>query len=313
MIRHWDDVEPIRRERGHIVGTWRRLTGDDTVRTGVSRVQVDPGKWSTPAHIHGAEEEIVYVLGGSGLAWRDGEVHEVGVGDCVVRRARAEANTLRAGDDGLDVLVFGMRIDDEAPVLPRAGVGWFGARWALLGAEDDHPWTREAAVGPPEVDAVSPRPATIVNAAEVEPVELVKETVGRRQRDLGRAAGSVQTGLRVCEVRPGLLSTAPHCHSAEEEIFVVLEGSGSLLLWGDGGSPEPTEEHALRPGHVVSRRAGTGVAHGFRGGDSPLTILQYGTRDSSDVCFYPRSQKVFLRGVGVVGRIERLDYWDGEA
>jgi uncharacterized cupin superfamily protein len=291
VIRHWDDAEPIRRERGHIAGTWQRLTGDDTLRTGVSRVRVDPGTWSTPAHIHGAEEELVYVLGGSGIAWRGGDVHEIGPGDCIVRRAGEEANTLRADDDGLDALVFGMRVYDEAAVLPRAGVGWFGAGWVLLGGEDDHPWAREAAAGPPEVGEVSPRPETIVNAADVEPVERVAETVGRRQRDLGRAGGSVDTGLRMCEVLPGLLNTAPHCHSVEEEIFVVLEGSGSLLLWGDGGSPEPTEEHELRPGHIVSRRAGTGIAHGFRGGEESLTMLMYGTRDPSDVCFYPRSRR----------------------
>jgi hypothetical protein len=32
----------------------------------------------------------------------------------------------------------------------------------------------------------------------------------------------------------------------------------------------------------------------------------------NDVCFYPRSGKVYLQGVGVIGRIEQLDYWDGE-
>jgi uncharacterized cupin superfamily protein len=44
-----------------------------------------------------------------------------------------------------------------------------------------------------------------------------------------------------------------------------------------------------------------------------LTMLMYGTRDTNDVCYYPRSDKIFWRGVGVIGRIERLDYWDGEA
>lgn len=312
MIRHWDDVQPVRRERGHIAGEWQGLTGDATVQSGVSRVRVDPGRWSTPAHIHGAEEEIVYVLGGSGLAWRDGDVHEIGPGDCVVRRAGEEANTLRAGDDGLDALIFGMRVYDEAAVLPRAGAGWFGAGWVRLGGEDDHPWAREAGVGAPEVGEPAARPPTIVNGDDVEPVERVSETVGRRLRDLGRAAGSADTGLRLSEVLPGKLHTAPHCHSAEEEIFVVLDGSGSLLLWGDGGSPEPTEERPVRRGHVVSRRAGTGVAHAFRGGQAGLTLLMYGTRDPRDVCFYPRSNKVFLRGVGVIGRIERLEYWDGE-
>lgn len=125
MIRHRDDVEPIRRERGHIVVTWRRLTGDDTVRTGVSRVQVDRGKSSTPGTSTAPKRRSFYVLGGPGLAPRGGDVHEVAAGDGVARRVRAESNTPRAGDDGLDVLVFGIRCDDERAVLLR-GVGVVG-------------------------------------------------------------------------------------------------------------------------------------------------------------------------------------------
>ncbi len=30
------------------------------------------------------------------------------------------------------------------------------------------------------------------------------------------------------------------------------------------------------------------------------------------MCFYPRSNKISFRGLGVIGRLERLDYWDGE-
>jgi uncharacterized cupin superfamily protein len=44
-----------------------------------------------------------------------------------------------------------------------------------------------------------------------------------------------------------------------------------------------------------------------------MTLLMYGTRDPNDICFYPRSGKVFLRGVGVIARLgEPLDLWDGE-
>ncbi len=101
-----------------------------------------------------------------------------------------------------------------------------------------------------------------------------------------------------------MLQYPPHCHSAEEELFVVLDGSGSCLL-GD-------EEHALRAGHVLSRPAGTGVTHALRGGPDGLTFLAYGTRDTNDMAYFPRSGKIYWRGLGVIGRVERLDYWDGE-
>ena len=57
------------------------------------------------------------------------------------------------------------------------------------------------------------------------------ETVARAVRDLGRAAGSEKTGMQLFDVAPGKLVNPPHCHSAEEEIFVVLDGAGSLELW----------------------------------------------------------------------------------
>ena len=115
----------------------------------MNRVRIDPGRWSTPAHIHGEAEEFVYVLGGSGVSWQDGATYSIEPGDCVVHRPGEEAHTLHADDEGLDVLIFGERSYDEAAVLPRAAAGWFGAGWVRLGGEEDHPWAREAAVGPP--------------------------------------------------------------------------------------------------------------------------------------------------------------------
>jgi uncharacterized cupin superfamily protein/opacity protein-like surface antigen len=111
-------------------------------------------------------------------------------------------------------------------------------------------------------------------------------------------------GLKHVRVPPGKLSAPPHCHSAEEELFVVLEGDGTLLLGED--------EHAVRAGHVVSRPAATGIAHAFRGGPDGLAMLAYGTREPNDIAYYPRSAKVYLRGVGVMARLDALEYWDGE-
>ena len=47
-------------------------------------------------------------------------------------------------------------------------------------------------------------------------------------------------------------------------------------------------------------------------GDDGLVYLAYGTRVPNDISFYPDSGKVNLRGVGVIFRPERVDYWDGE-
>jgi uncharacterized cupin superfamily protein len=309
-VANWDDVEAIRRERGHIAGSWRDLgEAAGSVTVGVQRIQVDSGKWSTPLHLEGSEEEIFYVLGGSGISlhW-DGDseaAHEIGPGDCIVYLALEVAHTLKAGPEGLDVLAFGMRTyADSATYLPRAGVSWLGASWVVSGGEENHPWTREAAAGEPEVGEILERPPTIVNVADVEREDFAMETVEGAHRDLGRSAGSLRTGIQHMTAAPGKFVAPPHVHSAEEELYVVLEGDGTLLL-GE-------EEHPLRPGDVVARPAGTRIAHALRGGEAPLTFLAYGTREPNDIAYYPRSGKIFFRGVGVIGRIEPLDYWEGE-
>jgi uncharacterized cupin superfamily protein len=159
------------------------------------------------------------------------------------------------------------------------------------------------------VAELSPRPPNIVNVGDLEPMERDGATVGRRVRYPARSAGSVRTGLRHAEVLPGKLNAPPHCHSAEEEIFVVLDGDGHLLLWEEEG----VTEHPVRAGSVVARPPGTGVAHAFRAGEHGMTLLMYGTRDPSDICFYPRSGKVYFIGLGLITRLgESLDYWDGE-
>lgn len=316
-VSHWDEIEGGRGERGHIAATWRSLTGDGSFSVGVKRIEIDAGMWATPLHRENSEEEIFYVLGGSGISLQwDGETteaFEVGSGDCLVHLAGEHAHTLRAGSGGLDVLAFGER---HAPVgsayLPRAGIAWGLGAWTRVGDPEDHPWKREAEAGAPEVPEFSLRPARIVNASAVEPEEWLKTTIRSSWVNLTEAAGSERTGMSMVTAESGAYMAPPHCHSAEEEIFVVLEGSGELELWPSARRGGEIETVPLRAGTTVARPAGTGRAHAIRGGDAGITVLAYGTRDPNDICYYPRSGKVSLRGVGVIGRIEQLDYHDGE-
>ena len=43
-----------------------------------------------------------------------------------------------------------------------------------------------------------------------------------------------------------------------------------------------------------------------------MTYLAYGTRRPNDVCDDPRSNKINWRGLGLIARLEPLDYDDGE-
>ena len=310
MISHWDDVESRRAEAGHLAGAWADLgsaVGTQTI--GVKRIRIDPGKWSTPFHLQTGEEEIFFVLGGSGICLLRDRAFEVGVGDCIVHRVR-EAHTLRAGDNGLDVLAFGERAGTEAPHLPRAGVSWLGGSWVVAG-QGDHPWEREAAAGEPQVPERGDRPMSVVNVDDVDGGSNPEGS----WKLLARKAGAERTGLNWGYLSAGAEGAPPHSHSADEEIFVVLEGEGVLEL-----HPSPQrvregsayEEHPLRAGHVISRPAGTGLSHGLRAGDPAMTFLAYGTRRPDDVCYYPRSNKIYFRGLGLIARLEDLDYDDGE-
>ena len=87
-IAHWDEVEWQRRAKGEMDASWQRLGDAACARgVGVNRVRVAPGMLPTPPHSHGASEELYFVLAGSGLAWQDGDVHEVRPGDCVIHVA----------------------------------------------------------------------------------------------------------------------------------------------------------------------------------------------------------------------------------
>ena len=253
--------------------TWTDLAEDRSLTVGVRRIRVEPGKWATPLHLEGNEEEIFFVLAGDGvsLQW-DGEQEEA------VRGARRETasftfrSTTRTRSRR-DRMESTCSPSGSAPSRPTRSYRapacpWLGPTWVLQGATDDHPWTREAAVGPPDGRRPSlDRPQRIVNVDDLESVRHVTgATVSHRgRRDLGRAAGSVRTGLKLYDVAPGMLMDPPHSHSAEEEIFVVLAGDGDVELWPHPRSAtEPArfsamhETFAVKAGSTVCLRAGPG-------------------------------------------------------
>jgi uncharacterized cupin superfamily protein len=304
-IVQWDEVPARKRTEGDISATWRPLgAAAGSRRLGLNRLQVDPGRRSTAFHVHGAEEETFYVLGGSATLVQGEAACAVGPRDCIVHVARGEPHVLVAGDDGLDVLVFGPDTPVEACYLPRAGFAFLGPT-AVATLPDQNGWRRDVAAGPFPVPEPGERLANVVNLVESEPETWRHGDCGAESRRLADPAGSVTTGLNHDFLEPGMMPCPPHCHSAEDELFVVLAGSGTCRLGED--------EHPVRPGSVVARPAGTGVAHGFWAGPDGMELLSYGTRVPHDNCWYPRSGKLLIGGLGgAMFRVEKVDYWDGE-
>ena len=91
--------------------------------------------------------------------------------------------------------------------------------------------------------------------------------------------------------------------AGEEELVVVLEGSGEELLGDD--VPD------LRAGHVLCRPPGTGVAHALHAGLEGMAYPAHGTRVAGDLVHHPRSGRIRLGG-GLFVRAETVDPWDGE-
>jgi uncharacterized cupin superfamily protein len=310
VIVHWDEVESARQAVGEMDAVWQRLgRAAGTLGVGVSRVRVAPGKLPTPPHSHGASEELYYVLAGSGLAWQDEAVHEIRRGDCIIHRADEMEHTFVAGADGLEYLVFATTFHTEIGWLPRSGAVRFG--WPWVEGRSDDPWEIEAQGAPLAYGEPAARPANIVNIDEVERWDLGYAITA----PLATEERSRQAGLHWERINPGRRGTAPHCHSEEEEVFVILEGDGVLELW-----PSPTrlargityEEVSIGPGHLIARPPGTRISHSFKAGEQGLTMLIYGTRKPNDLAWYPRSNKIDFRGLGVIARVEPLDSRDGE-
>ena len=309
-IVHWHDVECHQRAKGELDATWQflgRAAGAKTI--GMNRVRVAPGMLPTPPHSHGASEEIYYVIGGSGLAWQDEAVHEVRPGDCIIQRANEQEHTFVAGPAGLDYLVYGTNHPTELGWLPRSGAVRFG--WPWVPGRTDDPWDVEAQAPPLAYGEPAPRPPNIVNIDEVEPFHYgsaVTSPLATRER-------SEQAGFHWERIGAGGTGPPPHCHSEEEELFVILDGDGVLELWPSPAAAargDEREDVPVHAGHVIARPAGTGIGHAFRAGSEGITMLIYGTRKPNDLAYYPRSNKIAFRGLGVIGRIESLDYWDGE-
>jgi uncharacterized cupin superfamily protein len=168
----------------------------------------------------------------------------------------------------------------------------------------------EAALGLPEGEP-GERPPNVVALTEVE------GDYGGAWKRLGAAGGARRTGLNWSQLPPNEEGASPHCHSADEEVFVILDGEGIFELWdrptpGEPPATEASESHPVRAGHVISRPASTARSHCLRTHEHPMTYLAYGTREPNDVCYYPRSNKIYWRGLGLIARLEPLDYFDGE-
>lgn len=122
----------------------------------------------------------------------------------------------------------------------------------------------------------------------------------------GTAASKLGAGYDV--LAPGKRSCPYHLHHAQEEMFVILEGKGTLRVAG--------EMVPVRAGDVVFIPPGPEYPHQFiNTSDAPMRYLSISTQERPELCEYPDSGKVagYVRGLRIIQRpADSLDYWDGE-
>jgi uncharacterized cupin superfamily protein len=304
---HVDDVPPATWEFGELRAVRRRLGAHAGAhRLGIALIEVAPGARATPPHAHADEDELFLVLEGDGLSWqsrgsRHVATHEIRAGDVLFHESSGPAHTVIAGERGLTVLVLAEGSRTGITYVPRTKQFWLGPRW--VPADGPSPFQADAAAGPLEVPAPSPRPATIVALDDCEVQELRVGRFAAATRDGGRAAGARRIVLAVDDLPPGTIATPLHWHTRSEEAFLVRRGTGIARI-GDA-------EHAIGPGSFFLRPPASGVGHRIEAGPEGLEYVTLGDRPAGDVAVYPDSRKIAVRP-GVFLPISDLSYWDGE-
>jgi uncharacterized cupin superfamily protein len=130
---------------------------------------------------------------------------------------------------------------------------------------------------------------------------------------LGTGTAAQKLGASVDIVAPGKRSCPYHFHYAQEEMFVVIEGRGTLRVAG--------QMLPIKTGDVVFIPPGPEYPHQIiNTSDAPLKYLSISTRETPEVCEYPDSGKyqamVTINGARAFTAVQRpqstLEYWDGE-
>ncbi len=120
-----------------------------------------------------------------------------------------------------------------------------------------------------------------------------RDEAGLATLSLGKAAGSERIYVNIDRVPPRKRSTKYHSHSAQEEFFLILGGSGALRLSG--------KEYEVAKGDFIAKPAGRKIAHQFiNTGDEMLEILDAGTMEKQDICYYPDEGVYLLKSGNVL-------------
>ena len=130
---------------------------------------------------------------------------------------------------------------------------------------------------------------------------------------IGPKLGAKDLGYSYDVIAPGKRGCPFHSHRAEEEMFFIVRGRGTLRY----GS----ETRAIRAGDFICcPTGGPETAHQIiNDSDAELAYISVSTMMPAEVCEYPDSRKIGAFGAGeprvrhMTGVDGAVDYWKDEA
>lgn len=150
----------------------------------------------------------------------------------------------------------------------------------------------------------------IVNVADLQWRSYSRsERVTVELKDPANHLGSTVSGFRIERLEPGKQASSLHRHHLQEEMFLILGGTG-VLRHGDREVPVKAGDFILYP-------AAHPAPHTFvNNGSEPLEFIATGSRLSHEVCEYPEDGTVYvealdrtLRNEEVAGTRQATEAW----
>lgn len=138
-----------------------------------------------------------------------------------------------------------------------------------------------------------------VRIADITPFDYAfEDPIRARMTDIGRTLGSQKIGLTIQTISPGNWSSRRHRHMFQEEILVVMSGTGTLHH-GDTRVP-------CGPGDAFCYLPADPAIHSFENtGTEDLVIWAFGDRHAHEVCLYPDQGVAFVEGLGADVKLDQ--------
>jgi uncharacterized cupin superfamily protein len=109
--------------------------------------------------------------------------------------------------------------------------------------------------------------------------------------------GAKKLGYNLTVLDPGMRSCPFHNHHVNEEMFIILEGEGTLRF---GSQEFPVGKHDV----IAAPPGGRDVAHQIiNTGSTQMRFLAISTKEPGEICEYPDSNKVGVF-VGEYGKMK---------